>query len=91
MNALLHAGSHRTLLILVVATAAAFALRGNEAAGLVVGLSTLAIAWLKGRLVVLDFMELRHAPRLWRGLVEGWLLLVTALLIGFYALGAPAG
>ena len=30
----------------------------------------------------MDYMELRHAPRLWRGLVLGWLLVVALALIG---------
>jgi hypothetical protein len=81
---------HRTLLILVLATGAAFWLRSDGVVGLAVGATTLAIAWLKGRLVVLDFMELRDAPILWRALAEGWLALVSILLFIFYALGRNA-
>jgi hypothetical protein len=76
---------HRTLLILLVATVAAFWMRNDGLVGLSIGASTLAIAWFKGRLVVLDFMELRHAPLIWRALIEGWLLLVSAcLFIGYW-------
>lgn len=81
---------HRTLLILLIATIAAFWMRNDGLVGLSIGISTLAIAWFKGRLVVLDFMELRHAPLLWRALVEGWLLLVSGLILLFYFLGQGA-
>ncbi len=81
---------HRTLIILVVATAAAFWMRSDELTGLAVGIGTLAIAYVKGRLIVLDYMELRHAPRVWRLLIEGWLLLVTGLLLVFYFIGQNA-
>lgn len=78
---------HRTLVILVLATTAAFWMRSGDMVGLAIGASTLAIAYLKGRLVVLDYMELRHAPRVWRALLEGWLLLVTTLLFVGYCFG----
>lgn len=69
---------------------AAFWMRNDGLVGLSIGISTLAIAWFKGRLVVLDFMELRHAPLLWRALIEGWLLLVSGLILLFYFLGQNA-
>jgi len=58
--------------------------------GVGVGLATPAIACFKGRLVILDFMELRRAPRLWRALVEGWLLLLSVLMFAIYWAGMPA-
>ena len=42
---------------------------------------------VKGRWVVLDFMELREAPPLWRWLVIGWLVLVLGLVLLAYAMG----
>jgi hypothetical protein len=44
----------------------------------------LVIAFVKGRLVILDFMELRDAPRLWRTLLEGWLIVVGSLILLAY-------
>lgn len=44
---------------------------GWAAAALVLGL-----AFAKGVCIALDFMELRHAPRLWRRAVLAWLALV---------------
>lgn len=37
----------------------------------------LGIAWVKGSLIALDFMELRHAPWFWRYVVLGWLSVVV--------------
>lgn len=39
----------------------------------------LAFAALKGRRIVLDFLDLRVAPALWRGLVSAWILIVLLL------------
>jgi len=56
------------------------------------GVATLAIiliAAIKIRLVLLHFMELRHAPLPWRLLMEAWVLLVTAAIAGFYLHSVP--
>ncbi|MBR0816960.1 cytochrome C oxidase subunit IV family protein [Bradyrhizobium liaoningense] len=37
----------------------------------------LTFAALKGRRIALDFMDLRAAPALWRGLVSAWILIVV--------------
>jgi len=37
----------------------------------------LTFAALKGRRLVLDFLDLRTAPALWRGLVSAWILIVV--------------
>ncbi|KYH03367.1 cytochrome C oxidase subunit IV family protein [Bradyrhizobium sp. DOA1] len=39
----------------------------------------LAFAALKGRRIVLDFLDLRSAPALWRGLVSAWIVIVLLL------------
>lgn len=46
-----------------------------------------ALAVTKGWLVIDQFMGLRHAPRLWRGVMLGWLLAVTATLLVLRAVG----
>lgn len=72
-------------LVLALATGVSYAL-GEHAPGL--PLSRLAVvvifalAALKGWLVVDVFMGLRGAPRLWRWLVRGWVLVVCSLLLG---------
>ncbi len=71
----------RTWLLLVGATVTVLWMREDGLAGLTIGTATLAIAYAKARLVILDFMELRHAPLLWRCLLEGWLLLISGLIV----------
>ncbi len=79
--------SDRAWLILLLATATTFGISDSRSIGLYAGIAPLVIAYIKGRLVVLDFMELRHAPSLWRGLFEAWLLLVSAALLAVYLVG----
>lgn len=79
--------SDRAWLILLLATATTFGISDARSIGIYTGIATLLIAYIKGRLVVLDFMELRHAPALWRGLFEAWLLLVSAALLAAYLAG----
>jgi caa(3)-type oxidase subunit IV len=45
---------------------------------------TFSIAALKVRFVILDFMELRHAPIPVRRVLEAWPLVVTAMILGFW-------
>jgi caa(3)-type oxidase subunit IV len=47
-------------------------------------LAMFGLAFAKGLLVCLDFLELRHASALWRWLVVGWLVLVLALVLLAY-------
>ncbi|MFT3666912.1 cytochrome C oxidase subunit IV family protein [Piscinibacter sp.] len=49
----------------------------------------LVVAFLKARFVILDFMELRHAPPAMRIAAEAWVVGVCALLVGLL-LAAPA-
>jgi len=37
----------------------------------------LVLAAVKGRRIALDFLDLRAAPALWRGLVSAWILIVV--------------
>ncbi len=78
----------RAWLIMLVATLATWALGEGGAAGSVAVLIMLVLAFVKGSLVILDFMELRHAPLLWRILLTGWLILITSLIVLFYWIGS---
>jgi caa(3)-type oxidase subunit IV len=83
MNALRNP-AHRAWLVLMIATAVTWYLGEVGAAGTMAIVAMLAIAVVKGRLVILDFMELREAPLLWRALLEGWLILVSSLILLAY-------
>lgn len=37
----------------------------------------LVIAAVKGRRIVLDYLDLRAAPALWRGLVSAWIVILA--------------
>ena len=47
---------------------------------------TVVIAALKVRYVILDFMELRHAPRGVRIAFEAWPVVVAAMILAFWFL-----
>ena len=70
--------------VLMLATCATFAIGeiGERIgiAGPLAMAALLAISIIKGRLVMLDFMGLRGVKFFWRGLMIGWLLLVSALI-----------
>ena len=83
MNAL-NNPAHRAWLILLIATAITWYLGEVGAAGTAAIVAMLTIAFVKGRLVILDFMELRGAPVMWRLLLEGWLILVSSLILIAY-------
>ncbi|UCV04806.1 cytochrome C oxidase subunit IV family protein [Dechloromonas denitrificans] len=76
--------AHRAWLVLIVATGITWYLGEVGAAGTSAIVAMLVIAFIKGRLVILDFMELRSAPLMWRLLLEGWLILVSSLILLAY-------
>jgi caa(3)-type oxidase subunit IV len=76
--------ANRAWLVLVIATSITWYLGEVGAAGTAAIIAMLAIAFIKGRLVILDFMELRDAPLMWRVLLEGWLILVSSLILLAY-------
>ena len=76
--------ANRAWLVLLVATGATWWLGEVGAAGTGAILAMLAIVFIKGRLVILDFMELRGAPLMWRLLLEGWLIVVGGLVLLAY-------
>jgi hypothetical protein len=67
-----------------MSTLAVLSLGSIGTAGTSAIVAMLLIAFVKGHLVILDFMELREAPRMWRGLLEGWLILVSVLILLAY-------
>ena len=71
-------------LILVALTLSSFAVGADHGTGSLISVGVLAIAAIKGRLVGLDFMELRHAPIPLRAAVEVYCVALWALLSGLY-------
>ncbi|WP_417692241.1 cytochrome C oxidase subunit IV family protein [Pseudomonas sp.] len=67
-----------TLAVLSIGTVAL----GQVAATGLVSIAVLAVAVTKAWLIADGFMELRHAPRLWRWLVLSWAALL-AIVISF--------
>ncbi len=59
----------------------------SGSAGMAPVLLMFALAFVKALLVMLDFMELRHAPVLWRRILVGWLVLVTSGIVLAYWVG----
>ena len=84
MKAFFLNSAHRAWLVLLIATGITWWLGDVGAAGTGAILAMLAIAFIKGRLVILEFMELRGAPLMWRLLLEGWLILVSGLILLAY-------
>jgi heme/copper-type cytochrome/quinol oxidase subunit 4 len=71
--------------LLMAATCTSTWLLSKGAFSATVGeLGIFLIAAVKVRFVMLDFMELRHAPRPVRVAFEGWVVLVTCLILGFW-------
>jgi caa(3)-type oxidase subunit IV len=92
MNALLRRTATRVWLLLMVATIVTT--WGLTKDGLPLRAATIAIvliAAVKARLVLLHFMELRHAPLPLRIVFEAWVLAVATALVAVYLATPPAG
>ena len=66
-----------TLIALIALALTTMALTGVDRGLPFAGGAVLAIAAIKGRMILLDYLGLRSTPALWRGLVTAWLLLVV--------------
>jgi preprotein translocase subunit SecY len=81
--------SRYNLAFAVLALATVFMWLAGEHTGRGIGaaLGLLAIAFIKGRIVIREFMGLRRVKRKWRALMLGWLLLVLGLITFAYWCG----
>lgn len=70
-------------LVLVVATAASWWLAENHGAGAGTVPCVMLFALFKARLVFLNFMELRVAPRAWRLAFEIWIVCSVGVIVLF--------
>jgi hypothetical protein len=80
---LLQSRSDRAWLLLVLATLATSCLASQRGIERYAGAAALLIAYAKARMVVLDFMELRQAPFVWRAMTEAWLLTISLTFLAF--------
>lgn len=81
---------NRAWLILLAVTAVTYAMGEGGILGhgaMAPMLVLFALTFVKGLLVILDFLELRHAPALWRWTVLVWLVLVLGAIVLAYWLG----
>ena len=67
-----------TPLIALIGLAIATLLVSSNLTGPFGGAIVLGLAILKGRRILLDFLGLRAAPAIWRGLVTAWVLGVAS-------------
>ena len=82
--------STRTWIILLIATAVTYWLGESGTAGktgTIAVFAMLGLAFVKGRLVIYDFMELRHAPMMWKIFLVGWLSFVLGMIMLAYWIG----
>jgi hypothetical protein len=82
----------RTTLIwslLIGATAASWAMGHGMGIRAIrdAGVAIIVVAFIKVRFVILEFMEVRHAPLPMRIVGEAWVLLICAVLILLYLKG----
>jgi hypothetical protein len=81
---LLRARSTFVWMALVAVTIVSWAVGADHEVGSGVGVVVLALAVIKVRFVGLDFMELRDAPLLLRGLFEAYCIILWMVLAGIY-------
>lgn len=72
------------LVLMVLTVLTTWVLSKDIGSPAVAVVGTFLIAALKVRFVMLDFMELRHAPTPARLALLGWVAVVTALILGFW-------
>jgi caa(3)-type oxidase subunit IV len=82
--ALFSARSTYVWLALVVVTIVSYTVGAEHGVGSTVAVIVLALALVKVRFVGLDFMELRTAPQMLRGVFEAYCVILWAVLAGMY-------
>ena len=83
-NSIWRARSTVVWIVLVVATVVSWAVGSEHATGSAIALVVLGVAAVKVRLVGLDFMELRRAPLILRGVFEAYCVVLWGVLAGMY-------
>jgi hypothetical protein len=77
------------LLALSAVTVLSWWLAGDAAlqSNATITFAVLVIAALKVRIIVMEFMEARHAPALLRRFTDAWLVLLVSVLLVIYLIG----
>jgi len=65
------------LIVLIALALATMTIVGVTSNAALIDGAVLAIAAIKGRRILLDYLGLRSAPALWRGLAMAWLMLIV--------------
>ena len=81
---LLRARSTYVWLALVAVTIVSWAVGADHEIGSGIAVLVLALAVIKVRFVGLDFMELRNAPLVLRGIFEAYCIILWMVLAGMY-------
>lgn len=81
---LINARSTYVWVALVAVTVVSWAVGAEHGVGSTVAVIVLALALLKVRFVGLDFMELRTAPMILRGIFEAYCVILWAVLAFMY-------
>lgn len=68
-----------TWIVLIGLALATFLLPPLLSRPLLANALVLVLAAVKGRRIALDFLDLRAAPALWRGLVSAWIVILALL------------
>ena len=77
-----------TWIALIALAFATMALAGLVRNPVLVDGAVLAIAAIKGRRILLNYLDLRAAPALWRGLATAWLMLIVGFAWAVSAVSA---
>jgi hypothetical protein len=83
-HSLFRARSTVVWVVLVVATLVSWTVGSEHGTGSAVAVVVLGVALFKVRFVGLDFMELRQAPLLLRGMFECYCVVLWCVLAGMY-------
>jgi heme/copper-type cytochrome/quinol oxidase subunit 4 len=92
MGALLRRPVSIVWIVLMVLTCASTWMLSKDAfSPMVATVGVFLIAAFKVRLVMLHFMELRRAPVALRAVFEAWIVVATAVILGFYVMTSLHG
>ena len=77
-------------IFLVVSTVFAWAMAKTGTGGVAIMALLMGLAFAKGAFVILDYMGIRGAPRLWKAITMGWLGVVCLVIVLGYLKGLGA-